>query len=96
MSEFIKVDDELMIAYFDNAKEAFETAKLINTNNVSIEMFNEAPNSPWMFVVGICDICKDMQVFFAQEELYADGIIGCECTNCGNKCLYPKEGRFNV
>ena len=89
--------EELLILKFDTVQEAVEFAKEIDPKSIAYEvMFDiDQDNEVWLLVLGICDICNQKDMFFIPAIAFEDGIEGCECINCGNKSVYPKEGSFS-
>lgn len=87
--------EKLAILEFNTTQEAIDFAKEINPESDSyLSLLDIAPNEFWLFVLGICDICSYKDMFFISAIFYENGIEGCECINCGNKSVYPKEGTF--
>lgn len=87
--------NKLWILEFDTAKEAADFAREIEpSSDLYLSIYDIAPNESWLFVLGICDICKTKDCFFTPAINYENGICGEECSNCGNMSLYPKEGNF--
>lgn len=87
--------EQLLILEFNSVEEAIEFAKEINPESIIYKtMLDEDDVEDWIFVLAVCDICGAKDCFFAPAGIYDDGITGCECFNCGNMSIYPKEGSW--
>lgn len=88
--------EELFILRFENVEEAIKFAKEIQPRTLVWKdiRFENKDNEPWICVLAICDICNHKSIFFAPAEIYNEEIIGSECSECGNKSVYPEEGSF--
>lgn len=88
--------NELLILEFETADKCLKFIRDIDPNFEGQEVIYEiAPNDAWLFISGICDICNSKQMFFIPAIAFEDGIIGTECSECGNMSVYPKEGNWN-
>lgn len=90
-------DTDHLILWFENADEAVAFAKDIEIVNCAWEeIYKEnRGDEAWIYVLAICDICKERTAFFVPAEIYEDGISAIECFECGNMSVYPEEGNWN-
>lgn len=89
-------DIDYLILKFENVDEAVCFAHEMWPDSMAYELMYEdnQDEEAWICVLAICDVCKRESIFFAPAEVYDDSIIGCECSDCGNKSVYPQEGSF--
>lgn len=90
------MSEKLCILEFNTAQEAVNFAKEINPeSDLYLSIYDIAPNEAWLFILGLCDICKAKDCFFIPASAMEDEIFGCECKNCGNMSVYPQEGSWD-
>lgn len=85
--DFINVEEAIVFAkeqWPDQDLEAVEVMRAIQ-----VEELGE--NDGWSCIVGVCDICGVEGVNFLPSLIYAEGVVGIECFNCGNMSFYPME-----
>ena len=97
MSDKYACDTNHLILKFENVDEAVCFAHEMWPDSTAYELMYEEnqEDEAWICVLAICDICKQKSTFFASAKIYDDEVIGCECSNCGNKSVYPQEINAN-
>lgn len=90
ITEFATANEAIAFAiqYWDENLEAIQAIR-----NEDAELDG---NKEWLCFIGVCDICKTEGVYFMPACVYEDGIVGVECSECGNMSLYPKEAENDV
>lgn len=90
------MSEELAIIEFENGQEAIEFSNEMWPNlnlpeRVIDNSYDLRSDQEWLFVIGLCDICSNIQMFFIPAIVFEDGITACECDDCGNMSVYPEE-----
>lgn len=85
--------EKLYIIDFETVETAVDFAKENWPESMAWEeMYAENEgNEAWVCVIGVCDICKWKNVFFAPACIYDSGVSGVECPECENMSVYPVE-----
>jgi len=85
----------MQIIEFPTAQAASHFAEELGLDSEFCLVFYDiAPYEAWLLVFGQCDICGVEQRSFIPARAYENGVIGCECSECGSMAIYPKEGNL--
>lgn len=86
-------ESQLYIIDFQDVDEAVDFAKETFPDSMAYKTMLEEneDGEAWVCVIGVCDICERESVFFAPACIYDEEIIPVECSDCGNKSVYPME-----